>query len=147
VTLPHSTFSFVRKTRIITPLGLITLSRQASTNSVESYHTYSIHHITMSSSSTPRSPSAAARSTTTSASYHRYSRAGSGSSSTSENLPPRTLARVAREVRDLHKNPPENVRLVVDPATGMPNNLGELMVRSLLLLVLDGHAEDGSVDR
>jgi hypothetical protein len=101
----------------------------------------------MSSSSTPRSPSAAARSTTTSASYHRYSRAGSGSSSTSENLPPRTLARVAREVRDLHKNPPENVRLVVDPATGMPNNLGELMVRSLLLLVLVGHAEDGSVDR
>jgi hypothetical protein len=41
----------------------------------------------------------------------------------------------------------ENVRLVVDPATGMPNNLGELMVRSLLLLVLVGHAEDGSVDR
>jgi hypothetical protein len=82
----------------------------------------------MSSSASPRSPSAAARSTTTSTSYRQYTRAGSSSSAT-ENLPPRTLARVAREVRDLHKNPPENVRLVVDPATGMPNNLGELMVR------------------
>jgi hypothetical protein len=88
-----------------------------------------------SSSPSPRSPSAAARSTTTSASYRQYTRAGSSSSAT-ENLPPRTLARVAREVRDLHKNPPENVRLVVDPATGMPNNLGELMVRTVSLLLL-----------
>lgn len=89
-----------------------------------------IHHITMSSSSaSPRSPGAtAARSTTTSVSYRQYTRAGS---SATENLPPRTLARVAREVRELHKNPPENVRLVVDPATGMPNNLGELMVRTV----------------
>jgi hypothetical protein len=78
--------------------------------------------------SSPRSPSAAARSTTTSASFRQYSRSSS-SSSTSENLPPRTLARVAREVRNLHKDPPEGVRLVVDPATGMPSNLGELMVR------------------
>jgi hypothetical protein len=93
------------------------------------------NHITMSSSAaSPRSPSAAARSTTTSASYRQYTRAGSSSSAT-ENLPPRTLARVAREVRDLHKNPPENVRLVVDPATGMPNNLGELMVRTTVCLL------------
>ncbi|EED95016.1 ubiquitin conjugating enzyme, partial [Thalassiosira pseudonana CCMP1335] len=33
---------------------------------------------------------------------------------TSENLPPRTLARVARDVRDLVKSPPEGVRLVLD---------------------------------
>jgi len=41
------------------------------------------------------------------------------------------LARVAREIRDLHKNPPEGVRLIVDPETGCPDNLGEIMVRIL----------------
>jgi hypothetical protein len=122
--LPLSLFlSFVRR-RDTTPL-----------HSNSSLFPNKSHHTTMSSSATPRSPSAAARSTTTSASYRQYTRAGSSSSAT-ENLPPRTLARVAREVRDLHKNPPENVRLVVDPATGMPNNLGELMVRTLCLLLL-----------
>lgn len=45
-----------------------------------------------------------------------------------ENLPPRTLARVSREVRDLHKNPPEGVRLI-DQQT-----LGEVVVRSSLRL-------------
>jgi len=44
----------------------------------------------------------------------------------SENLPPRTLTRVAREVRDLHKNPPEGIRLVVDSETGVPASLGEV---------------------
>ena len=43
--------------------------------------------------------------------YRQYSSAGTSSS---ENLPPRTLARVARELRNLHKNPPEGVRLIVD---------------------------------
>lgn len=55
----------------------------------------------------------------------------SGSSSTSgsssENLPPRTLARVARDVRDLIKKPPEGVRLVVDEETGMPGSLSEVL--------------------
>lgn len=59
----------------------------------------------------------------------QYSSRGSSSSSSvsSENLPPRTLARLAREVRDLHKNPPEGVRLVVDTDSGLPSNLSELM--------------------
>lgn len=34
--------------------------------------------------------------------------------SSSENLPPRTLARVARELRNLHQSPPEGVRLIID---------------------------------
>eukprot|EP00566_Odontella_aurita_P017172 CAMPEP_0113545830 /NCGR_PEP_ID=MMETSP0015_2-20120614/11475_1 /TAXON_ID=2838 /ORGANISM="Odontella" /LENGTH=270 /DNA_ID=CAMNT_0000446231 /DNA_START=285 /DNA_END=1097 /DNA_ORIENTATION=+ /assembly_acc=CAM_ASM_000160 len=48
---------------------------------------------------------------------------GSGSA---ENLPPRTLSRVAREVRSLLKDPPEGVKLVVDPETGTPASLAEL---------------------
>ena len=48
--------------------------------------------------------------------------------SSSENLPPRTLARVARDVRDLVKCPPEGVRLVLDSETGMPGSLSEIMV-------------------
>jgi hypothetical protein len=35
---------------------------------------------------------------------------------------------LAREVRDLHQQPPEGVRIVVDSDTGLPANLGELMV-------------------
>ena len=50
------------------------------------------------------------------AAYHR---------SSSENLPPRTLARVSREVRDLHKNPPEGVRLMDQ------QSLGEVVVSGL----------------
>lgn len=57
--------------------------------------------------------------------YRPYHRSSSGSSS--ENLPPRTLARVAREIRDLHKNPPEGVRLVVDGQSGVPSSLGEVV--------------------
>mmetsp|Transcript_23156 Transcript_23156/g.47586 ORF Transcript_23156/g.47586 Transcript_23156/m.47586 type:complete len:348 (+) Transcript_23156:312-1355(+) len=48
-------------------------------------------------------------------------------SSSSENLPPRTLARVARDVRDLVKSPPEGVRLVLDGETGMPGSLSEIL--------------------
>jgi len=58
--------------------------------------------------------------------YRQYS--SSSNLGSSENLPPRTLARLAREVRDLHKIPPEGVRLVLDDDTGLPSNLGELMV-------------------
>lgn len=62
--------------------------------------------------------------------YRQYSRGSSagGSSSSIENLPPRTLSRVAREVRDLIKSPPEGIRLVVDDETGLPSNLGEIVV-------------------
>ena len=61
--------------------------------------------------------------------YRQYSRGSSGGSS--ENLPPKTLQRVAREIRDLHKNRPEGVRLVVDAETGVPGSLGEVLVRML----------------
>lgn len=44
-----------------------------------------------------------------------------------ENLPPRTLARVARDVRDLVKSPPEGVRLVVEEESGMPGSLAEIV--------------------
>mmetsp|Transcript_19155 Transcript_19155/g.31774 ORF Transcript_19155/g.31774 Transcript_19155/m.31774 type:complete len:238 (+) Transcript_19155:112-825(+) len=54
--------------------------------------------------------------------YRQYSRSSSNGSS--ENLPPRTLARVARELRDLHKNPPEGITLVVDSDGG---SLGEVV--------------------
>ncbi|CAB9516736.1 enzyme E2 S [Seminavis robusta] len=57
--------------------------------------------------------------------YRPYNRSSSGTCS--ENLPPRTLARVAREIRDLHKNPPEGVRLVVDAQSGVPSSLGEVV--------------------
>ena len=61
--------------------------------------------------------------------YRQYSRGSNGGSSSSiENLPPRTLARVAREVRDLIKSPPEGIQLVVDNETGLPANLGEIVV-------------------
>jgi hypothetical protein len=55
-------------------------------------------------------------------------RSASDRSSSSENLPPRTIARVAREVRDLLQSPPEGTKLIVDPDTGLPSNLGELKV-------------------
>lgn len=68
-------------------------------------------------------------------SYLPYSRTNSGSSSSSlENLPPRTLSRVAKEVRDLVKNPPEGIRLVVDGETGLPSSLGEIVVRGFYLV-------------
>lgn len=53
---------------------------------------------------------------------------GNGSTTgSSENLPPRTLARVARDVRDLVKSAPEGVRLVLDEETGMPGSLSEIL--------------------
>mmetsp|Transcript_13859 Transcript_13859/g.21121 ORF Transcript_13859/g.21121 Transcript_13859/m.21121 type:complete len:238 (-) Transcript_13859:85-798(-) len=56
---------------------------------------------------------------------HRHFSRTSSTSSTSENLPPRTLTRVAREIRDLHKSPPEGIKLVVDGDGG--GSLGEIM--------------------
>mmetsp|Transcript_11462 Transcript_11462/g.18423 ORF Transcript_11462/g.18423 Transcript_11462/m.18423 type:complete len:266 (-) Transcript_11462:329-1126(-) len=58
--------------------------------------------------------------------YHRSTSTGSSSSSI-ENLPPRTLARVSKEVRELIKNPPEGIQLVVDSETGLPSSLGEIV--------------------
>mmetsp|Transcript_28809 Transcript_28809/g.44001 ORF Transcript_28809/g.44001 Transcript_28809/m.44001 type:complete len:240 (+) Transcript_28809:117-836(+) len=60
-----------------------------------------------------------------SGSLHRQYSRSSSTSSTSENLPPRTLTRVAREIRDLHKNPPEGIKLVVDGDGG--GSLGEIV--------------------
>jgi hypothetical protein len=45
-------------------------------------------------------------------------------------LPPRVLARVAREIRDLMKSPPDGIKLIVDRETGLPSNLSEIMVRA-----------------
>ena len=45
-----------------------------------------------------------------------------------ENLPPRTLARVSREVRDMVKQVPDGTKLILDSETGLPQNLGEIMV-------------------
>lgn len=55
--------------------------------------------------------------------------------SLNENLAPKTLARVGKEVRDLMKNPPEGCKLIVDPDTGMPYSLNEIMVRFFALLL------------
>lgn len=61
--------------------------------------------------------------------YRPYGRSTStGSISSVENLPPRTIARVSKEVRDLMKKPPGGINLVVDPETGMPASLGEIVV-------------------
>lgn len=60
--------------------------------------------------------------------YRPYSRSTStGSVSSVENLPPRTIARVSKEVRDLMKKSPGGISLVVDPETGMPASLGEVV--------------------
>mmetsp|Transcript_15971 Transcript_15971/g.22753 ORF Transcript_15971/g.22753 Transcript_15971/m.22753 type:complete len:252 (+) Transcript_15971:120-875(+) len=56
-----------------------------------------------------------------------YTLSSSTSSSSIENLNPRTIARVTREIRDLVKNPPEGTKIVLDADTGMPSNLGEIM--------------------
>lgn len=57
--------------------------------------------------------------------YRQYS---SSHSVSSENLPPRTLARVARELRNLHKSPPEGVRLVADDDDTLSNgNLEQVL--------------------
>ena len=65
--------------------------------------------------------------------YRPYSRSSSTSSISSiENLPPRTLARVSKEVRDLMRSPPEGINLVVDNETGLPASLGEIVVSLLL---------------
>jgi hypothetical protein len=57
--------------------------------------------------------------------YRQYSRTSSSGSS-SENLPPRTLARLAREIRDIHKDTPDGIHLMMDGDCG--GSLGELVV-------------------
>ena len=64
--------------------------------------------------------------TTASGSMQRQYSRSSSTGSSSENLPPRTLARIAREVRDLHKNTPEGIKLTFDGDCG--GSLGELLV-------------------
>jgi hypothetical protein len=65
------------------------------------------------------------------------------SSVTTENLPPKTVSRLVREVRDLVQiksgddDSVEGVRLIVDLDTGLPSNLGELMVRLFYRKVLE----------
>lgn len=56
-----------------------------------------------------------------------YSSSNQGKSVMSENLPPRTLARVSREVREMMRNPAEGTKLVIDPDTGLPPSLHEIM--------------------
>lgn len=68
--------------------------------------------------------------------YRPYSRSTStGSVSSVENLPPRTIARVSKEIRDLMKKPPGGITLVVDPETGMPASLGEIVVSLIFSLM------------
>jgi ubiquitin-conjugating enzyme E2 S len=62
-----------------------------------------------------------------SASFLASSSYASKGNSMSESLAPKTLARVGKEVRDLIKNPPEGCKLIVDPETGLPHALNELM--------------------
>lgn len=56
-----------------------------------------------------------------------YSASSQGKNLISENLPPRTLARVSREVREMMRNPAEGTKLVIDPDTGLPPSLHEIM--------------------
>ncbi len=64
--------------------------------------------------------------------YSRSASANPAKSLTETALPPRTLARVAREVRDLMKHAPEGTKLIVDPDTGLPPSLSEIVVSRLL---------------
>mmetsp|Transcript_32175 Transcript_32175/g.36586 ORF Transcript_32175/g.36586 Transcript_32175/m.36586 type:complete len:234 (+) Transcript_32175:113-814(+) len=61
------------------------------------------------------------------ASFQRQFSRPSAASNANENLPPRTLTRVAREIRDLHKNPPEGIKLNVDGDGG--GSLGEVFAQ------------------
>ena len=45
-------------------------------------------------------------------------------------LPQRARARVQREVLNLLKNAPEGIKLIVDPETGLPPSLNEIVVSS-----------------
>jgi hypothetical protein len=69
------------------------------------------------------------------ATYSRSASSNPAKSLTETALPPRTLARVAREVRDLMKNAPEGTKLIVDPETGMPTSLSELVVSKFRILI------------
>ena len=109
----------------------VSISQNTSTRTLHPHHTIMQSSTPKPSGSTSSSilppsllPAAASRS----AVY-----GNSATQSNSENLPPRTLARVARDVRDLVSKPPEGVRLVVDGETGMPNSLSEILVSREIL--------------
>lgn len=61
-------------------------------------------------------------------SYCQYSMISSSSRS-SENLPPQAVARLARELKDLFKDPPAGFRIIPG------NNLGELVVSGITFFV------------
>jgi hypothetical protein len=69
--------------------------------------------------------------------------ASANTTSAGESLQPRTLARLAREVRDFIRpsttstSLPEGVRLIVDEDTGLPVNLSELWVSDLVWVSLN----------
>jgi hypothetical protein len=66
--------------------------------------------------------------------------ASANTTSAGESLQPRTLARLAREVRDFispsstSTSLPEGVRLIVDEDTGLPVNLSELWVSQVFVV-------------
>jgi ubiquitin-conjugating enzyme E2 S len=55
-----------------------------------------------------------------------YNRSASSAGS-AENLPPRIVQRVAKELRTLHKSPPEGVKLVLDSSDTSASSLSELV--------------------
>ena len=77
--------------------------------------------------------------------YSRSASANPAKSLTETALPPRTLARVAREVRDLMKHAPEGTKLIVDPETGLPATLSEIVVSSLTRFNSNLHVIGGLV--
>ena len=62
-----------------------------------------------------------------------YAISGQGKSLTSESLAPRTLARVSRDVREIMRKQPEGAKLIIDPDTGLPPSLSEIMVSQIRL--------------
>lgn len=109
-----------------------------SQNTFTSTRTLHPHHISIMQSSTPKpsgstSSSILPPSLLPAAASRSVVYGNNATQSNSENLPPRTLARVARDVRDLVSKPPEGVRLVVDGETGMPNSLSEILVSREIL--------------
>jgi hypothetical protein len=102
---------------------------------------YCLFHSIVANSTMSSSPSSGVARSSLYRPYHR-SNSTSSSSSSLENLPPRTLSRVTREVRELIKNPPEGIRLVVDNETGLPSSLGEIVVsRNSICTILACHSE------
>jgi hypothetical protein len=58
-------------------------------------------------------------------------------------LPQRTRVRVQREIINLLKNAPEGTKLIVDPETGLPPSLSEIVVSYKLYQECFGDDCDG----